>query len=89
MKCPDCATSISISTKVTMTSNTLAETTEIPACVSVPLRTISGLIFWNRLFCILRGAVHGAGSLKIPEADIIMETRKGVALSYAPAQIAV
>ena len=26
---------------------------------------------------------------KIPEADIIMETRKGVALSYAPAQIAV
>ena len=26
---------------------------------------------------------------KIPEADIIMETRKGVALSYAPTQIAV
>ena len=26
---------------------------------------------------------------KIPDADIIMETRKGVALSYAPAQIAV
>ena len=26
---------------------------------------------------------------KISEADIIMETRKGVALSYAPAQIAV
>ena len=26
---------------------------------------------------------------KIPEADIIMETRKGVAVSYAPAQIAV
>ena len=26
---------------------------------------------------------------KIPETDIIMETRKGVALSYAPAQIAV
>ena len=26
---------------------------------------------------------------KIPEADIIMETRKGVALSYAPAQIAI
>ena len=26
---------------------------------------------------------------KIPEAAIIMETRKGVALSYAPAQIAV
>ena len=26
---------------------------------------------------------------KIPEADIIMETRKGVALSYAPAQAAV
>jgi len=26
---------------------------------------------------------------KIQEADIIMETRKGVALSYAPAQIAV
>ena len=26
---------------------------------------------------------------KIPEADIIMETRKGVALSYAPEQVAV
>ena len=25
---------------------------------------------------------------KIPEADIIMETRKGVALSYAPEQVA-
>ena len=26
---------------------------------------------------------------KIPEADIIMETRKGVAVSYAPAEVAV
>ncbi len=26
---------------------------------------------------------------KIPEADIIMETRKGAALSYAPEQVAV
>ena len=26
---------------------------------------------------------------KIPDANIIMETRKGVAVSYAPAQIAV
>ena len=26
---------------------------------------------------------------KIPERDILLETRKGVALSYAPAQIAV
>ena len=26
---------------------------------------------------------------KIPEADIIMETRKGVALSYTPEQVAV
>ncbi len=35
------------------------------------------------------GAFDVPDRLKIPEADIIMETRKGVALSYAPAQIAV
>ena len=26
---------------------------------------------------------------KIPERDVLLETRKGVALSYAPAQIAI
>ena len=35
------------------------------------------------------GAFEVPDRKKIPEADIIMETRKGVALSYAPAQIAV
>ena len=35
------------------------------------------------------GAFEVLDRRKIPEADIIMETRKGVAVSYAPAQIAV
>lgn len=35
------------------------------------------------------GAFEVPDRRKIPEADIIMETRKGVALSYAPAQVAV
>ena len=35
------------------------------------------------------GAIEVPDRRKIPEADIIMETRKGVAVSYAPAQIAV
>ena len=35
------------------------------------------------------GAFDVPDRRKVPEADIIMETRKGVALSYAPAQIAV
>ena len=41
-------------------------------------------IYYN---CI--GAFDVPDRRKIPEADIIMETRKGVALSYAPAQAAV
>ena len=35
------------------------------------------------------GAFDVPDRRKISEADIIVETRKGVALSYAPAQIAV
>ena len=35
------------------------------------------------------GAFEGPDRKKIPEADIIMETRKGVAVSYAPAEVAV
>ena len=35
------------------------------------------------------GAFEVPDRKKIPESDIIMETRKGVAVSYAPAQIAV
>ena len=35
------------------------------------------------------GAFDVPDRKKIPEADIIMETRKGVALSYAPAEVAV
>ena len=42
------------------------------------------LIYYN---CI--GAFDVPDRRKIPEADIIMETRKGVALSYAPEQVAV
>ena len=42
------------------------------------------VIYYN---CI--GAFDAPDRRKIPEADIIMETRKGVALSYAPAQAAV
>lgn len=34
------------------------------------------------------GAFDGPDRRKIPESDILMETRKGVALNYAPAQIA-
>ena len=34
------------------------------------------------------GAFDVPDRRKIPEADIIMETRKGVALSYAPGQVA-
>lgn len=45
---------------------------------------ISGLLFTN---CI--GAFEVPDRKKIPEADIIMETRKGVAVSYAPAEVAV
>ena len=39
------------------------------------------------LYCI--GAFEVPDRRKIPERDILMETRKGVALSYAPAQIAI
>ena len=35
------------------------------------------------------GAFEVPDRKKIPEADIIMETRKGVAVSYAPSQVAV
>ena len=35
------------------------------------------------------GAFEVPDRKKIPEADIIMETRKGVAVSYAPAEVAV
>ena len=35
------------------------------------------------------GAFEVPDRKKIPETDIIMETRKGVALSYAPEQVAV
>ena len=41
----------------------------------------------NTYNCI--GAFDVPDRRKIPEADIIMETRKGVALSYAPEQVAV
>lgn len=43
-----------------------------------------GVIYYN---CI--GSFDVPDRRKIPEADIIMETRKGVALSYAPEQVAV
>jgi len=42
------------------------------------------VLYYN---CI--GAFDVPDRRKIPEADIIMETRKGVALSYAPEQVAV
>ena len=42
------------------------------------------VIFYN---CI--GAFEVPDRRKIPEADIIMETREGVAVSYAPSQVAV
>ena len=44
----------------------------------------SVVIYYN---CI--GAFDVPDRRKIPEADIIMETRKGIALSYAPEQVAV
>ena len=42
------------------------------------------VIYYN---CI--GAFDVPDRRKIPEVDIIMETRRGVAVSYTPAQIAV
>lgn len=42
------------------------------------------MIYYN---CI--GAFDVPDRRKIPETDIIMETRKDVALSYAPEQVAV
>mgnify|MGYP000008116282 CR=1 FL=1 len=42
------------------------------------------VIYYN---CI--GAFDVPDRRKIPETDIIMETRKGVALSYAPEQVTV
>ena len=42
------------------------------------------VIYYN---CI--GAFDVPDRRKIPETDIIMETRKGVALSYAPERLAV
>lgn len=42
------------------------------------------VIYYN---CI--GAFDVPDRRKIPEADMIMETRKGAALSYAPEQVAV
>lgn len=41
------------------------------------------------IYYICIGAFDVPDRRKIPEADIIMETRKGVALSYAPEQVAV
>ena len=38
-------------------------------------------------YCI--GAFEVPDRRKIPERDILLETRKGVALSYAPTQIAI
>ena len=35
------------------------------------------------------GAFEVPDCRKIPERDILLETRKGVALSYAPVQIAI
>ncbi len=43
-----------------------------------------GCIHYN---CI--GAFDVPDRRKIPESDIIMETRKGIVLSYAPEQVAV
>ena len=43
-----------------------------------------GVIFYN---CI--GAFEVPDRRKIPDAGIIMETRKGVVVSYAPVQIAI
>ena len=45
------------------------------------------VIYYNCIGCI--GAFDVPDRRKIPEADIIMEMRKGVALSCAPEQVAV
>ncbi len=41
------------------------------------------------IYCNCVGAFMVPDRRKIPEADIIIETRRGVALSYAPMEIAV
>ena len=56
------------------------------------MRTFSGFYRLFLLFLFHKAYTYGLhvpDRRKIPEVDIIMETRKGVALSYAPEQVAI
>ena len=56
---------------------------------ALSLQGYTGTAAFRKLGYSCIGAFDVPDRRKIPEADIIMETRKGVALSYAPEQVAV
>ena len=56
---------------------------------TLSLQGYTGTAAFRKLGYNSIGAFDVPDRRKIPEADIIMETRKGVALSYAPEQVAV
>ena len=56
---------------------------------ALSLQGCTGTAAFRKLGYNCIGAFDVPDRRKIPEADIIMETRKGVALSYAPERLAV
>ena len=56
---------------------------------ALSLQGYTGTAAFRQLGYNCIGAFDVPDRWKIPEADIIMETRKGVALSYAPERLAV
>ena len=52
-------------------------------------QTMAKSAIYGTIVAIVVGIINKDDRKKIPEADIIMETRKGVAVSYAPAEVAV
>lgn len=67
-----------------LTRQAIGNTGALFVMLAIMLPAFLLAIYYN---CI--GAFDVPDRRKIPEADIIMETRKGVALSYAPEQVAV
>ncbi len=56
---------------------------------ALSLQGYTGTAAFRKLGYNRIGAFDVPDRRKIPDADIIMETRKGIALSYAPEQVAV
>ena len=75
-------------TTITITKRMVAELIQyIEVCPAVKEDGVTNQRVTIHYNCI--GAFEVPDHRKIPERDILMETRKGVALSYAPAQIAI